>query len=256
MEQHKQTSRLVPVKQKLLSREQVKAFHHDVFVEEQVSHFMALLGSAARDPGEVVDVGGGCGFFAQRLSALTGRKVVVLDTDPSSIDACGRVGIEAMYGDALCPEVTGRGNVVTFNLILHHLVGRSERMTQELQCRALGVWRGHARTVFVNEYIYESYLGNFSGWFIYQVTKNQLLSWLARAVATLVPSLKANTFGVGVRFRTHREWLRLFESAGYVVKSVITGAEDPVSPARRMLLIKHSRRDSFLLEPRSTRPQP
>jgi hypothetical protein len=201
----------------------------------------------------VVDVGGGCGFFAQRLSALTGRKVRVIDTDTASLEACRRAGVEAMFGDALRPEVTGREGIVTLNLILHHLVGRSERMTQDLQRQALSVWRGQVRAVFVNEYIYESYLGNFSGWCIFQVTKNQLLSWIGRLVATIAPSLKANTFGVGVRFRAHREWLRLFESAGYDVKSSILGAEEEISPARRMLLIKHIRRDSFLLEPRAIR---
>ena len=174
-----------------------------------------------------------------------------MDTDAASIEACRRVGVEAIYGDALSPELTGRGGVVTLNLILHHVVGRSERMTQELQRQALSVWRDQVRAVFVNEYIYDSYLGNFSGWFIFQITKNQLLSWVGRVVATIVPSLKANTFGVGVRFRAHREWLRLFESAGYDVKCSITGKEEEVSPARRMLLIKHKRRDSFLLEPRS-----
>jgi SAM-dependent methyltransferase len=242
---------LIPGKQQLLSTEQVRAFHHDGFVEEQVGHFMSLLGAAARDdPSEVLDVGGGCGFFAQRLTALTGRRVLVMDTDAASIEACRRVGVEAMYGDALRPEVTGRGGVVTFNQILHHLVGHSERATQELQRQALSVWREQARAVFVNEYIYESYLGNLSGWLIFQITKSKLLSWFGRAVATFVPSLKANTFGVGVRFRAHREWLRLFESAGYDVRSSILGVEEKVSLARRMLLIKHRRRDSFLLEPR------
>src|SRR5690349_6807826 len=50
-------SHLTPGEQKLLSSEQVKAFYHDGFVEEQVRHFMSMLG-AGNDPGEVVDVGG------------------------------------------------------------------------------------------------------------------------------------------------------------------------------------------------------
>jgi hypothetical protein len=236
-----------------LSTEQVRSFHHDEFVEDQACHFMSLLGPSAADPSEVVDVGGGCGFFAKRVNALTGRKVRVIDTDFASIEACRRAGVEAVYGDALCPEMTGREGVVTFNMILHHLVGRSERETLDLQCRALSVWRRQVRAVFVNEYIYESYLGNFSGWFIFQITKNRLLSWVGRIVSTIAPSLKANTFDVGVRFRARSEWLRLFEVAGYEVKSSIIGAEDTVSLARRMLLIRRTRRDSFLLQPRSVR---
>jgi hypothetical protein len=236
-----------------LSTEQIRSFHHDGFVEDQVRHFVSLCGPAASDHGEVVDVGGGCGFFAKRVNALTGRKVRVLDTDLASIEVCRQAGVEAVYGDALSPELTGREGVATFNMILHHLVGRSERETLDLQRQAISVWRRHVRAVFVNEYIYESYVGNFSGWLIFQITKNRLLSWVGRAVSTIAPSLKANTFGVGVRFRAHGEWLRVFQAAGYEVKSSIIGAEEPVSLARRMLLIKRMRRDSFLLQPRSFR---
>jgi hypothetical protein len=244
---------LIPLTtQKSLSTEQVEAFHHDKFVEDQVHDFMALFGAAAAEPGEVLDVGGGCGFFAQRLHALTGRTVRVMDTDVASIEAARRAGVEAIYGDALSPSAGGEG-VVALNLILHHLVGRSERITRELQRRALTVWRPQVRALFVNEYIYESYVGNFSGWLIYHITKNPLLSLLGRVVSIIVPSLRANTFGVGVRFRARAEWLRLFDSAGYEVESSTRGAEEPVSLARRMLLIKCIRRDSFLLQPRGAR---
>jgi hypothetical protein len=241
---------LIPLTtQKPLSTEQVEAFHHDKFVEDQVRDFMALFGSAAAEPGEVLDVGGGCGFFAERLHALTGRRVRVMDTDVASLEAARRAGVEAIHGDALSPSRTESEGVVTLNLILHHLVGRSERITRDLQRRALSVWRPQVRALFVNEYIYESYVGNFSGWFIYQITKNPLLSLLGRVVSTIAPSLRANTFGVGVRFRARAEWLRLFDSAGYEVESSTRGAEEPVSLPRRMLLIKCIRRDSFLLQP-------
>jgi hypothetical protein len=109
------------------------------------------------------------------------------------------------------------------------------------------------RALFVQEYIYESYARDFSGWLIFQITKNQLLSWIGRLAAIIAPSLKANTFGVGVRFRSRREWLRLFESAGYEVHSSIAGSEDEVSVPRRMMFIKGTRRDSFLLQPRPMR---
>jgi hypothetical protein len=242
------------VSQNLLSSEQVEAFRNDQFVEDQTRHFMALLGPAATDPSEIVDVGGGCGFFARRLQALTGRTVRVIDTDSASIEVCRRAGVEAVCGDALSPELSGREGVVTFNLILHHLVGRTERETLDLQRRALSVWRGQVRAAFVSEYIYESYLSDFSGWLIFHITKSRFLSWIGRLVARVAPSLKANTFGVGVRFRGRREWLRLFASAGYEVISSALGLEDAVSLPRRMLLIRRTRRDSFLLQPRGTQP--
>ena len=238
--------------QNLLSSEQVEAFRHEEFVEDQIRHFMALLGPAATDPSEVVDVGGGCGFFARRLQTLTGRKVRVIDTDNASLEICRRAGVEAVCGDALRPEFTGREGVVTFNLILHHLVGRTERETRDLQRSALTAWRTQVRAAFVSEYIYDSFLADFSGWLIFQITKSPFLSRIARQAARVAPSLRANTLGVGVRFRSRREWLRLFASSGFAVTASATGLEEAVSLPRRFLLIRRIRRDSFLLHPSAT----
>ncbi|MBV9727172.1 MAG: class I SAM-dependent methyltransferase [Gammaproteobacteria bacterium] len=235
--------------QNLLSSEQVEAFRNDQFVEDQLRHFIALLGPAANEHSEVVDVGGGCGFFARRLQSLTGRKVRVIDTDETSIEVCRRAGVEAVCGDALRPEPTGREAVATFNLMLHHLVGRTECETREFQLSALSAWRAHVQAVFVSEYIYESYLADFSGWLIFHITKSRVLSAIARLAGRVAPSLKANTLGIGVRFRSRREWLRLFAAAGYEVRSSAIGFEDAVSVPRRMLLIRGTRRDSFLLQP-------
>jgi SAM-dependent methyltransferase len=235
--------------QRVLSNEQVEAFYHDVFVVDQVRDFIALAGDSLADAGAVADVGGGCGYFAQRLASLTGCKVRVIDLDPVSIEACRHAGIEAERGDALSPRPRGDEEIVTFNLVLHHLVGASEAATSDLQRKALAAWHGHARAVFVNEYIYESWLGDISGWLIYQITSSKALSAIGRAVAALIPSLHANTFGVGVRFRSHQEWVRLFRSVGYEVQASRRGAEEPVSLSRRMLLISSIRRDSYILRP-------
>ena len=131
-----------------------------------------------------------------------------------------------------------------------HWVGRSEHETYKMQGHALSVWHLTVHAIFVNEYIYESYvINNFSGWLIYQITSNSVLSGLGRFVAKLSPSLKANTFGVGVRFRLHKEWCKMFESLGFKVVGTKTGEEEFVSLLRRLLLIKNCRHDSFLLKP-------
>jgi hypothetical protein len=234
--------------QNKLSNEQVEAFYHDHFVEAQAGDFVRLLG--AMEGGKVVDVGGGCGFFARRLGELTGRRVRVLDTDAASVESCRKAGIEAEVGDALAPRIAGDEDVAAFNLILHHLVGRSEAATRDLQRRALAAWRPKVRAVFVNEYIYESYFGGFSSWLIYRITKSRILSWIGRAVSTFVPSLRANTFGVGVRFRDRRQWRAIFEEAGYEVVASLVGPDEVVSWPRRLLLIKRIGRDSFILKPR------
>lgn len=233
----------------MLSNEQVQAFFHDGFVEDQTRHFVSLIAENSEGARVVTDIGGGCGFFAKRLMDLTGYRVRVVDTDPASIEACRRIGLEATCGDALDPKRKGDEDVVSLNLILHHLVGRSDQITTALQRKAIAVWRPYVRALFVHEYIYESYVPGFSGWLIFQITKNRVLSWLCRGASTVLPSLRANTFGVGVRFRAREDWIRVFRSAGYEVTSSIEGEEEPVSIPRRLLLIKKIRRDSFRLQP-------
>lgn len=238
--------------QKNLSQAQVEAFYHDNFVASQVSDFIKLSRTFIEPTsGKIIDIGGGCGFFAKALQSLTAFKVRVLDTDPQSISICDQAGIEASYGDALNPVVTGDEQVICFNLILHHLVGRSDDETFNLQRRALSVWKKNCKAIFINEYIYESFvINNISGWLIFQITSNSYLSKLGRLIAKAVPSLNANTFGVGVRFRSHAEWKGMFEALGFDVVDKVIGRQEDISLPRRLLLIKNCRRDSFLLIPR------
>jgi hypothetical protein len=235
--------------QSTLTIHQVEAFYHDHFVDDQIRHFAESFDSETKFS-RVVDVGGGCGYFARQLQNTERYTVTVLDMDQASIEACHAAGVLAKLSNALSPIFTGEEDIVCFNLILHHLVGSTEDSTLELQKKALTVWHSKAKAVFVNEYIYESYIGNAAGWLIYQITKNLILSTAARAVSKFIPSLRANTFGVGVRFRSHKEWNHIFEAAGYKVRSTIYGQEEVVSFARRLLLIKRIRRDSFVLVPK------
>ncbi len=239
--------------QRILSAGQVAAFYHDQFVETQVRHFRSLVGSLASMPRTVVDVGGGCGYFAEALQAETGVRAQVLDNDSMSVAECRRRGVDATLGDALAPVISGDEDVVCFNLVLHHLVGPSEGTTLQLQRQALAAWHGRATAVFVDEYIYDSWFGDLSGRMIYAITSSRSLSALASAISRVVPSLRANTFGVGVRFRCRRGWVQLFESIGFHVAASARGSEEHVSLARRLLFIRSCRRDSFLLQPvRST----
>jgi hypothetical protein len=236
-----------PTPQRALSATQVEAFHHELFVEDQTRHFIEMLPSAGG--GVVVDIGGGCGFFARRLRQLTARPVRVIDTDPASVRACREAGINASLGDALAPQQAGDEEVASFNLILHHLVADTEAETRALQVRALRAWAGRVPAVFVNEYIYESFVARVSGRLIFQITKSRLLSALGRAVARVVPAFRANTFGVGVRFRSHAEWEEVFARAGWRVVDRRIGEVERVAPPLRVLLIRNIRRDSFLLRP-------
>jgi hypothetical protein len=230
-----------------LTEAQLTEFLHDAFVQEQVRDFLELKGGAS--DGTVVDVGGGCGFFAKALAERTGRRTRVIDLDPRSIELCLAQGVDGRVGNALEPTAEGDEQVVCFNLILHHLVGADERTTRSLQKRALAAWRDRGIPLFVNEYIYQSFIRRVSGRLIYEITSSALLSAIGRAAAKLVPVLRANTFGTGVRFRSHEEWRELFAEAGYHVVDHRLGQPETVAPPLRLLLIKTIRRDSFLLQP-------
>lgn len=233
--------------QRVLEPSQLEHFYTDTATADQVRNFLAqsdlmrLGGSPV-----VVDVGGGHGFFARALQARLGGSVRVIDTDPASVHACEKQGTPAILGDALKPPIVGDEQVACFNLILHHLIGRTERETEMMQAKALQAWQNHAKHIFVTEYVYESPRG-IGPRLIYGITKSKILSALARLVGVFVPSLRANTLGVGVRFRGHDEWVQFFRRYGFQVMAAEKGRAERVRLPRRLLLLTGIRRDTFVL---------
>jgi hypothetical protein len=236
--------------QSVLSANQIEAFYHEEFVADQLRDFgkIAAISAGHRT---VVDIGGGVGHFARALINDLGLAARVIDTDPVSIEACKASGLDAEQGDALAPKIRGDESVISFNLVLHHLVTKSAAGTRSMQMGALSAWQPADVKLFVNEYIYESYIPRASGWLIYQITSSKILSSLCALAARVIPAFKANTFGVGVRFRSSREWVALFDAAGFKVADGCTGVPERVALPLRLLLIKEIRRDSFLLVPRT-----
>lgn len=231
-----------------LNVDQIEAFYHNEFVASQVRNFYTLLGHRGVNNDIIVDVGGGVGFFSYALrSSNPNARIRVIDTDAKSIELAQGRGLEAIQGDALQPPIVGDEGIVCFNLILHHLIAPTEEGTVELQSKALLAWKGHVKWVFIDEYIYDSYVGSLSGQLIYFITRSKLLSRIGRIVSRFIPSLNANTFGVGVRFRSQQEWCDLFSKLGFEVVDTVRGPEEHVSLPRRLLLIQSCRRDSFLL---------
>lgn len=237
--------------QKILSREQIEAFRTNKFAIEQVNDFINLIqNKQLLENSLVVDVGGGIGAFARQLVKEHAYRVRVIDADLESINICKSASdpsIEAIHGDALNPPIKGDEDIICFNLILHHIVGSSEEETKKLQMEALKLWLGNGRMIFVNEYVYESYWNGISGRLIYEVTRNQFFSRIASIIAAYIPSLRANTFGTGVRFRSQSEWIDIFKECGYRLVGLIQNQDEYISKPRRFLLLKTKRRDSFLL---------
>jgi len=243
-----------PTRQRKLDQQQIAAFYVDCFAKSQVDHFKRLTDPLSLpDASMVVDVGGGIGHFARELASRSALRVRVIDSDEASVDACLQLRdprIQAFIGDALSPKVVGDEYVVCFNLILHHLVGNGEVETGNLQRRALSAWMGNCRYIFVHEYIYESFIMDLSGRIIFEITRSRFLSKIGRMIGSLIRSFNANTFGVGVRFRSQKEWCRLFREWGLDVEQKIDGEREAVSIPLRALLIREIRRDSFLLSMR------
>ena len=236
-------------RQKRLSESQVAEFFHTEFEKDQVNDFESLLEHIDID-GSIVDVGGGIGKFARLLAERRENKIRVLDIDARSVEIANQIGnarIEALIADATNPPFFGDENLVTINLILHHLVGETESATRDLQESALRVWHGKAKYIFINEYIYESFFGNVSGRLIYFITSSFLMSSVASFVSKFIPSLRANTFGIGVRFRSDSEWVEMFHRCGFELVDLRVGAREQISLPRRLLIISQIKRNSYLI---------
>jgi len=64
-----------------------------------------------------------------------------------------------------------------------------------------------------------------------------------------VPSRRANTFGIGVRFRSRADWEGIFARTGWRVVREKRGPAETISLPRRLAFALRSiRRDSFVLE--------
>lgn len=243
-----------PAQQRKLEQHQIETFYVDCFAKSQVDHFKRITDPLNfPDRSMIVDVGGGIGYFANELAGRSALQVRVIDADEASVDACLQLRnerIQAFIGDALSPKIVGDEYVVCFNLILHHLVGGSDFETRNLQKSALSAWMGHCHYIFVHEYIYESLIADFSGRIIFEITSSRFLSAIGKLIAKVIRSFNANTFGVGVRFRSQKGWRRLFEEAGFDVVQTAVGEREAVSTPLRALLIREIRRDSFLLSMR------
>ena len=229
--------------QRRLDAEQLRQFYSDDLTDTHVEHFRQF---SAQFPlkGVIVDVGGGVGHFAKRV----GPSARVIDMDPKSVETCIANGVEAMLGDALEPEAVGDEGIICFNLILHHLIGLNERETNALQKSALTAWRDKADFLFVNEYIYEGrFWHDFPGKIIFAITRNRILSIMASIAGKLHPHLRANTLGVGVRFRSDRSWRDLFAEIQCEVIAHASGRQDGEAIVRNIFFMKYSRRDSYLL---------
>ena len=161
---------------------------HGDFVDMQVTQLKKLLFQEdiqfdSKDA--IVDMGGGSGCFAARLTDLT-PKICVYDTDGNALGGCDRDLVLPVCSDALNPKIEDDVKLVCFNLILHHLVDGTEKEIRGMQTKALSFWS--KRYLFVYEYCYESFIDGLSGKLIYWITKSKCLSFLCKLVSFFISS--------------------------------------------------------------------
>lgn len=192
----------------------------------------------------LLDVGGGNGLFADRVLAEFPNSIAtVLDNSESLLSRNARNSRKAI----ICESVENlesvgssrKFDVVCFHWLLHHLVSESHRTTSNNQLEALkragAMLTPHGR-ISVFENMYQGYLfQGLPGLLIYQFTS-------AKSLAPVVRAMGANTAGVGVCFRSSKDWLRMIASAG-LETAAYTEPDDWVWPQKmtwRVLL--HLRR--------------
>ncbi|MDG2046913.1 MAG: class I SAM-dependent methyltransferase [Halioglobus sp.] len=223
-----------------LDNDAVKAFDTEFRDWEAYCSVLSSLGIPRYTKIKVLDIGGGNGIFMDRLlDFFPNATGVVLDYSQFMLDRnTHNPRKKVMQGSATDIDTLLLGenyDLITINVLLHHLVGEDEeqnlinitRCLKSLHCILAGTGK-----LVVYEQVYEGWLRQPSpGEIIYRITKVK-----SGAFSFLMKRLGANTAGVGVRFRSIRGWQGLFERHNF--RSIHTGfvLEDKPSIFRKIFL--------------------
>lgn len=205
--------------QRLLSEEQNARFdaefHPPLELAQKVEALRELFGPAG--PGEILDAGGGNGVFLDTLleefpeanGTLVDVSRVLLDKN-STYDR--KTLIEGSI-EELSSVVGGRTfDLVLANWLLHHLVGDSYSRCRQNVVRALSSFSGVLRpggVIVVAENMFDGFFGtNIPSRAIWMITSVSFDPWVRLARRAF------NTAGVGVCFRSERNWRTVFAEAG------------------------------------------
>ncbi len=216
-------ARIITSKSKflLLSEKQSAAFDTEFHSQEELDSKFLLLEEFVKDGRfNVLDLGGGNGFFADRLlERFPKSAVTILDTS-SDLLARNRPSNrkELIHGsiEYMTDLLAGRTfDCITVNWVFHHLVGNSYRTCREncldtlLKCNELLKPNG---LVLVAENMFDGYLRtNLPSHLIYAITSTTW-PWFVRLGRRFF-----NTAGVGVCFQSQRAWRHMFAQAEFDV---------------------------------------
>lgn len=223
-----------------LGNDAVKAFDTEFRDWEAYRSLLSSLGIPRHAKIKVLDIGGGNGIFMDRLlDFFPNATGVVLDYSQFMLNRnTYNPRKKVMQGSATDIDSLMLGNnydLVTINVLLHHLVGENDEQNLMNISRCLKSLRrimAEKGKLVVYEQVYEGWLRQPSpGEIIYRITKIKSATF-----ASLMKRLGANTAGVGVRFRSIRGWEGIFKKHNF--RSIHTGfvLEDKPSIFRKIFL--------------------
>lgn len=218
-----QTDALVEWTQRVPDDTQLIAFNREYVNDRRWSFFQSAVEAQVQHARRLrfLDVGGGAGDFAVRVrTAYPQWNVHVLDISDFLLSHAKSKGLAVMKLSILdnIPERwVNAFDIVSVNYVLHHLVGSSHAQTTANVMRALSNLRRLVASTGMVSVFENNYVGHLfhdsCGRLIYELTSNRVIAQLARR-------LGANSAGVGVRFRSAIAWQQMFQSAGFMVRSV------------------------------------
>jgi ubiquinone/menaquinone biosynthesis C-methylase UbiE len=197
-----------------------------------------------------LDLGGGNGLFADRVLANYPKSTcVVLDSSRSLLNKNKLHSRKRTVFDSvenLHRYVDEKYDLIFFNWLLHHLVGKTYSQSKENIKRTLR----SAKSLLANEGRLSIYENMYNGliidrapsWIVYHLTSS-------KAMAKLVKR-RANTAGVGVCFFSYKRWCSVLRQSGF---RVLDYTNDDVWNIHwtwtAFLHIKHIRCGHFWLAP-------
>jgi ubiquinone/menaquinone biosynthesis C-methylase UbiE len=201
-----------------LDDSQLQTFAHYDYVSDVL--FAGITEAIDRDflDGEfsILDVGGGCGYFADRiLEHFPKARLTLLDNSDLLLSQNKTHSRKTLvFGSAteMIAHFRDRSfDLVFFNLSLHHFVtsgyAETRKMQRDALKQAIMVLSPRGRVV-VTENLFDGFvIDNLPGRLIYALTSSKLL-------APVVKRLGSNTAGCGVCFNSARAWRKEFGRSG------------------------------------------
>ncbi len=176
-----------------------------------VKEILQKLNHFKKEHISVLDVGGGIGLVGQLLITDGSKKVSVDVVDKSVLakkNFISHENLRLIFDDFLNMPTRNKYDVIIFRTVLHHIISDTSQSTRKLQNRALSKayqLLDDGGKIFVVENFYNPLVSSdLTGEMIYQCTR-------LKALAPVFRRLGANTAGEGVRFRSYKSWMEMFD---------------------------------------------